>query len=135
MYDEREIDEYYNRLESLIAGALAAIVGEVEFDSWVDVSRVAVVVPSSYPGTEIAVPVAKSDWRPSMIACVAANSRSLKPYIVVPGKIVKVELHELGFPPESCCVVHQENGFVTSQLFNDWLKKVLIPDVMIQRER
>jgi hypothetical protein len=67
-----------------------------------------------------------------MIACVAANGRSLKPYIVVPRKMLEVELHELDFPPESCCVVHQENGFVTSQLFNDWLKKVLILDEIIQ---
>jgi hypothetical protein len=62
MCDEREIDEYYNRLESLITGALAAIVynvDEVGFDSWVDASQVAVVVLSSYPGTEIAVPVAR----------------------------------------------------------------------------
>jgi hypothetical protein len=137
MYDEREIDEY-NMLESLITGAPAAIVYnvvEVGFDLWVDASRMVVVVTSSYPGTEIAVPVARGDSLASMIACVVRNGRSLKPYIVMPRKTLEVELYESGFPPESCCIAYQEKGFVTSQLFNDCLEKVLIPDVIIQRKR
>jgi hypothetical protein len=122
----------------LITGAPAATVynvDEVWVDSWVDASRAAVIVPFRYPGTEIAVPVPRGDLCASAIACVAANDRSLKAYIVVPRKTLEVELYESGFPPDSCGVVHQENGFVTSQLFNDWLEKVLIPDAIIQRER
>jgi hypothetical protein len=40
-----------------------------------------------------------------------------------------------GFPPEGCCVVHQENRFIKFRLFNDWLESVLINDVITERER
>jgi hypothetical protein len=138
MYDEREIDNSYYRLESMITGAPGAIVSnvdEVGFDSWVDAKRIAVVVPADYVGSEIAVPMSRNDSRASIIACVAANGRHLKPDIVIPRQTLETELDESGFPPESCCVVHQENGFVTSRLFEDWLEKMLIPDVISQRER
>jgi hypothetical protein len=54
-----------------------------------------------------------------MIACVAQKGHHLKPYVAVPLKTLEVELYELGFPLESCRIVHQENGFVTPQLFED----------------
>jgi hypothetical protein len=62
MYDQHEIDEYYSRLEGMITGVPAAImynVDEVGFDSEVDASRRAVVVPAEYTGSEIAVPVSR----------------------------------------------------------------------------
>jgi hypothetical protein len=137
-YDVQEVENYYEMLESMITGAPGAIVSnvdEVGFESWVDAKRMAVVVPADYVGSEIAVPVDRNDARASMIACVAANSRHLKPDIVVPRKTLETELYESGFPPEVCCVVHQENGYVTALLFEDWLEKVLIPDAISQRER
>jgi hypothetical protein len=133
MYDEHEIDEYYSRIEAMITGVPAAIVynvDEVGLGSWVDASRIAVVVPAEYTGSEIAAPRSRGDSRASMTACVAANGRHLKPYAVVPRKTLEVELYESGFPPESCHIVHQENGFVTSQLFEDRLENILVLDVI-----
>jgi hypothetical protein len=68
----------------------------------------AVVVPASYVGTEIAVPVARSDSRALVIACVAEKGRFLLPYIIVTRKTLKVELYELWFPLDSCCIIHQK---------------------------
>jgi hypothetical protein len=110
IYDEHEIDEYYSRLEAVITGVPAAIVYNVDeagFDSWVDASRIAVVVPAEATGSEIAVPQTT----------------------------LELELYESGFPPESCHIVHQENGFVTSRLFEDWLENILVSDVIAQRQR
>jgi hypothetical protein len=92
-------------------------VDEVGFDSGVDASRIAVVVPAGYTESDIAVPVNRGNSRASMTDCVAANGLHLKPYVIVPRKTLKVELYESGFPLESCRIVHQEDGFVTSQLF------------------
>jgi hypothetical protein len=138
MYDEHEIDEYYSRLEAMITGVPAEImynVNEVGFDSWVDASRIAVVVPAEYTGSEIAVPVSRGDSRASVIDCMVANGRHVKPYAVVLRKTLEVELYELGIPPESCRVVHQENEFVTSQLFKDWLENVLVSNVIAQIQK
>jgi hypothetical protein len=46
-----------------------------------------------------------------------------------------LDLYESSSPPESCRVVHQENGVVTSQLFEDSLENVLVLDVIAQRQR
>jgi hypothetical protein len=138
MYDEQQIDSDDDMLESMITGAPRAIgyhVDEVGFDSWVDVNRMGGVVPAHSVGTEIALPISRNDSRRSMIACVAANGRCFKPDIVVPRKTLETELDESGFPPESCCSVHHENGFVTSLLCDDWPEMGLEPDVISQRER
>jgi hypothetical protein len=138
MYDEYEIDEYCSRLEAMITEVPAAIVynvDEVGFDSWVDPIRIAVVVPAEYTWSKIAVSANRRDLRASMISCVAANGRHLKPYVVVPRKTLEAELYESGFPPDSCRIVHQENEFFTSWLFEDWLENVLVPDVIAQRQR
>jgi hypothetical protein len=122
MYNEHEIDEYYSRLGAMITGVPAAIVynvNEVGFDSWVDASRIAVVVPAEDTGNKIAVPMSRGNSRSSMRSCMAIDGRHLKPYVVVPRKTLKVELYESGCPPESSRIVHQENGFVTPQLFED----------------
>jgi hypothetical protein len=47
---------------------------------------------------------------------------------------LEVEIYQSGLPPESCCVVHQENEFVISPLFKEWVETVLVPDVIAQRE-
>jgi hypothetical protein len=89
MFNEQEIDEYENKLEWGITGVRAAIVDSVDavgFDSWVDACRMAGVVPDDYPGDESAVPVARSDSRAPLTACVAANRRYLKPSLVITRK-------------------------------------------------
>jgi hypothetical protein len=46
---------------------------------------------------------------------------------------LEVELTESGFSLESRCDGHQENGFVTSQRFDDWLATRFILEVIGQQ--
>jgi hypothetical protein len=85
-YDEQEIDEYDNKLDLLSTGIPAAIVydlDEVESESWINESGMAVVTSNSYTRTEIVVSSARSDSPASMIAVspqMVALSDSMTPF-------------------------------------------------------
>jgi hypothetical protein len=103
IYDEQEIKEYYNKFMSLITGVPCAIeyhMDDMGFDSWINASPTAVVVPTNHDGTEISVPIARSNSRASMIGCVTGDCRFLKSYIFIPRRALEMELHESSFPLE-----------------------------------
>jgi hypothetical protein len=86
MHDEQEIGECYNKLELVITGISSEIVhaiDEIGFDSWVGASRMAIVVRTGSAENEITLPAARHNSRTSMIPCVAANGRSLRPSIAI----------------------------------------------------
>jgi hypothetical protein len=136
--DESEIDAFYAQLEQIITSVPACViynVDEVGFDSWVDATRTSVIVPADYQGDQIAMPVTRSDARATMVACIAANDRSLKPLIVIPRKSVEAELFECGFTPDCCAIHSQPNVFMTTALFEEWFLTIFIADTLDQRRR
>jgi hypothetical protein len=74
--NQAEIDEFSLELGQNVSGPPSIAVynvGEVGFDSWVDATRVPVIVPMDYESTQIGLPITKSDARATMVACITAN--------------------------------------------------------------
>jgi hypothetical protein len=135
---EEAINDYFSMLETCLSDAPCAViynVDEVGFDEWVDATRSAVVVPSDYPADTIPFPVRRVNSRASMIACISAAGRALKPVVVLPRKTAECEFFECGFTPDEVSLVWQENGFCTAKLFEEWCFTVFLPDVLEQRQR
>jgi hypothetical protein len=51
-------------------------VDRVGFGSWVDATRMSVIVPVDYEDSQIAVRITRSDARTTMVARIAANGRA-----------------------------------------------------------
>jgi transposase len=135
--DEAAIDQYYEDLERMLQGVPAAAIYNVDetgFNTWVDASRLKVLVPADFEGTEIPIPVSRNDKRASCIACIVASGRALKPLIVIPRKTIEIDLYECGFTPDTCHILFQENGFLTTDLFVEWAMTVFFPDTIQMRQ-
>jgi hypothetical protein len=94
------MDQYSEYLEKALAGVPSAAIynlDETRFDTWVDASRLMVVVPVDFENTAIPIPVTRNDKRTSCVACIVANGRALKPIIVIPRKTIeqKMQIVEL----------------------------------------
>jgi hypothetical protein len=135
---EDAIDQYFNVLEQSLTGLPSAViynVDEVGCDQWVDKLRRSVIVPADYDKSSIDVPVMRNDSRATMIACIAADGRPLKPLIVLPRKTAETELYECGLTPDAVALLYQENGFANSRLFEWWVFNLFIPDTLLQRQK
>jgi hypothetical protein len=86
---EDDIDRYYTMLEETLTGAPSAViynVDEVGCDDWADKVTRHVIVPAEYDKPSIDIPISRTDSRASMVACIAADGRPLKPVIILPRK-------------------------------------------------
>jgi hypothetical protein len=70
-----------------------------------------------------------------MLLCIRSDGKYLKPLIIIERKSIEVELYELGFTPDVCYIRYQENGFITTALFEEWSKDVLLHDIEEQRDK
>jgi hypothetical protein len=132
-YDGEEICRYYEYLEKTLVGAPSAAIyniDETEFDTWVDASCLRVVVPVDFEDTAIPIRVTRNDRRTSYVACIVANSRTLKPFIVMPCKTIEIDLYEYGFMSDTCHILFQEHGFLTCEIFAEWAEAVFFPDMI-----
>lgn len=88
-------------------------------------SRTKVVVPR-----EMSNPRAKSDsgvaWHITMILCVCADGSAVKPTIILPLKHFPQELDEMA---DSYHWAGHDSGWITEELFSQWVEKILIPHV------
>jgi hypothetical protein len=109
-------------------------VDEAGFNSWVDASRLRVVVPLDFEETVVPIPVSRNDKHASCVPCIVANGATLQPLIVIPRKPIEIELYECGFTPDRCYILFQENGFLTPELFAEWAEAIFFPDTIRTRQ-
>jgi hypothetical protein len=102
---------------------------------FVDAREEKVLVPDEYPGITIPIPADRSVKRATLVAGIVADGKALKPLIIVPRKTVAQQISMMGYAAEQCIIVHQESGFITTRLFEQWIKEVLIPYIRTRRAR
>jgi hypothetical protein len=94
------IDEYFDTLAKFLPGIPRNViykVCEVGFDEWTDAIRRAVVAPVDYEEFTVRLRRNRSDSHASMIACVSAGGRALKPFVAIPRKTTEIEFYKCGF--------------------------------------
>lgn len=111
--DPEQIDSFYDRLEEILSqgipSAFVINVDESGYCEWVD---------------EIEISVDRNSKRASMMAGICADGSSLIPGVVIPRKIIEVELFENGYTEDKVTIIHQEN----------WANTNFFPFIEAQRE-
>ena len=137
-FNETEMLQYFNVLESLINGIPSSLIVNIDesgFQSWCDAHNDIAIVPIEHQTNEVFFSIDRSEKRSTLIAGIAANGNSLKPLIIIPRKSFEIELYEVGYTQETCILVHQENGYINTTIFFEWIHRILIPYFETERKK
>ena len=137
MADPEKIQNFYSELEELIDDTPASLVFNLDesgFQEWTDRCKITVVVPISHLEERIEIPKDRSSKRSSLLVCIAADGTFLKPLIIITRKTAELEIFNVGYTPNRTILCYQENGFITTTLFEKWADEVFFPEVYQRRE-
>jgi hypothetical protein len=85
-----------------------------------------VILPADYERIQIALSITRNDIRTTMVAYLAANSRSLGLLIVIHRKHIEAELLECGLSPDDC----RSEAAVS---FAEWFFTISVPETLEER--
>ena len=130
----RDIGAYFELLAQAIEGVLSALIFNLDesgFQRFVDLKHSSIVVPR---GSAHALhSVSRQEKRATFLLTVAADGTSLKPLLVVPRVTIEAELFIAGYGPQNCIITHSARGYITRDLFEHYVRDVLIPAVFRRR--
>jgi hypothetical protein len=87
-----------------------------------------------YAEAEIPILIDQGLKRSSLLLCIGADWTYLKPLLILPSKTIENELMEQGANGDRCLMVHQENGFVCTELYERWCLEVFFSELGSKRE-
>jgi hypothetical protein len=130
--------DFFRRAMEVVEGVPAHFVfnmDEMGHQDWADRKVVTCIVPASHVEKQVNVPVSRAGKRITLMASIAADGSALKPEIIIPRKTVDADLVLTGLTSEKVLVRSQPHGFVNTQLFDDWLETIFIPELVERRAR
>ena len=130
-----DINLYFNQLSATIDGMPASFVinlDESGFDKYADASKRYMIIPKGKIINNYGID--RNEKRVTLLGAICASGQTLKPLIIISRKSVDQELFELGFTPENVDYAYSETGYMTNEIFFQWIIKTLIPYVDRQRE-
>ena len=136
MCDSGEIDDYFCHLENLIHDiddGFIYNIDETGFQDWTDRRDKRIIVPSDYELDSIPICVNRNSKRLTTVACINIDGSSLKPLIISERKTVEIELSQIGYSDNHFLIKFQENGFISTEIFNEWAYEIFFPDLMRKR--
>jgi hypothetical protein len=83
---------------------------------------------------DVYFPVDRVSQQNFLLVAILADGTFLKPLMILPRKTIETELYEQGIAVNVCMLVHQTNGFIATELFQDWCSEVLLPEILKRRE-
>ena len=136
--DRNEIDEYFARLGEMldvakIPPAFVINADETGFQEFVDARGSARIVPTEYPLNSVPVPVTRAEKRATLLAAISADGTYLRPMVVVPRDTMERELLLRGYTPDKIHYGRSEKGFMNTQLFTEWGRHTLTPEMRRRR--
>ena len=63
----------------------------------------------------------------TLLECIFASGKFLKPLVILFGQTIDAELFELGFTPDVVDLVFSETEYMTSEIFQTLIERTLIP--------
>jgi hypothetical protein len=127
---------WYKTMKILLKRIPAAFVfnmDETGCNEWVDSGKLTVVVPNTYEEDEIDVPVDRHSKRSTLTAAIAADGGVLKPFISVDRHTIDDDLLINGYFSSIVEIVHQENAFMSTYLFDQWANEIFFPSLKYKR--
>jgi hypothetical protein len=94
---------------------------EMGRQEWADRQEGRCYVIATVSKDQIPVPIPRYGKRITVLASIATNGSHLKPFVIIPRKIVNANLILSGLTAEKIAVSAQPKGFVNPVLFQKWL--------------
>ena len=135
--DPDAIDDYLDLLKLMVTDRPACMVAnldEMGYLEYQDMPVQTVVVPSFHKGSEMPLMVSRTKRRMSILVCIFADQTTAVPLVVLSRKTVEKELYDFGMTPEKVMFAYQENGFVTTEIFQEWAIRYLLPEFGRRRQ-
>ena len=132
-----DIIAYYTKLAELLATIPCGFcfnLDESGIQRFVDAKDTYLIVPKTYPDHELTFPVYRAGKRITLLHCISTDGTYTKPLFVLPRKTLDDDIFSY-INPNSCCFCTQENGFLTTELFEYWLHMCFFPELERKREQ
>ena len=136
MCDTDEIDEYFNHIEQIIGDIHSSFVYNIDesgFQDWADQREMRVIVPIDFEDDTIPISVRRNSKRTSILGGICTDGSYLKPLIIAQRKTIESEIEQLGYNEDNIFIRYQENGFITTEIFNEWAREIFSPEIMRKR--
>ena len=129
-----DIQQYFHCLATAIKDVPSALIFNMDesgFQRFVDSKHETVIVPRA---AEVAYhAVSRQEKRATFLLTVAADGRAVKPLVIVPRVTVEAELLLAGYSQDQCVFAHSPNGYITSALFERYVRDIFVPYVNVRR--
>jgi hypothetical protein len=132
---DEDVRAWFASLSEAIDGVPAHFIlnmDEMGHQEYADAKQIPCIVPAYATGTPH-YEVSRRGKRITLIACVAADGSYCRPALVITRATYDDELIEYGFTPEKLEIYSQGHAYIDKDIFYDWMKDTLVPD--LQRRR
>ena len=128
-----QIAEFYETLQERITKTPVGFVFNLDESGeckYVDANDIYVYVPDHIEKYDY--PVDRSTRRITLLHCIATDGSSCDPLIIIPRKTIDNEIFDQ-VTPQTVLIRHHPKGFLTFELFTEWLCTTFIPYLCHQR--
>lgn len=137
--DQKKIDYFYSTLGSFcnsnsIPSHFVLNLDEEGHEEYSDSKKIKVVVTEKNKGKDLSYPVTRKNDHTTFLACITAGGKYLNPLMVVKRKTIDARFFRTPIIDQAM-IGYSESGFINSELFNDWLEKVLVPYMVESRKK
>ena len=101
---------------------------------FIDARKVHIVIPDALNQGKITYPVDRTGKRITLLHCISTDGTALTPMLIVPRKYIDDEVFDI-ISDETVMLRSQSNGFLTSELFKEWMLKIFIPAIENKRKK
>lgn len=132
---DEDILAWFMQLRESIDGAPPHFVfnmDEMGHQDYADARHKLCVIPS-YVTEKAYYEVSRRGKRISLIACIAADGSYMRPALILTRSTYDDELLEFGLTSEKIDVYSQKHSYIDRDIFTDWLKDTVIPDLRKRR--
>jgi hypothetical protein len=98
-----------------------------------DKREATVLVPSTYKGRSMRIPVERQAKRSILTACIAADGYRAGPFVIVERHTAEMERFYYGYNASNVPIVTQAKDFMISRLFEVWAERGFFPAVEERR--
>ena len=136
--DDEEVKQFMEDTEELLRDVPASFVfnmDETGINEYQNAKKKQVVVHNRFVGNKTHYPVARDTKHATVVACIAADGTAVQPLVIVTHRTVREALLRRCWTPDKVHFAHSERGFITHDLFIEWLRTTFIPNVEERRRR
>ena len=129
-----QLAHYFEELSHAIDDVPSALIFNLDesgFQRFIDAKHETIVVPEG--GQERYHSVSRREKRATFLLTVAADGRTVRPLLIVPRLTIEAEILLAGYGEDQCVFVHSQNGYITRDIFERYIRDVFIPYVNVRR--